>query len=182
MAGRRGLLQGGVHRTLPPEPHRTPHEQSPWCGPRRRSDAGPSGRSGRLHRQSYCRADCCHATTWSQDARAEASHIVTRALANGNTDPSDRTYLAKLIAARAGISQQDAEKRIDEAVTQMKTAEDNAKQAADAARKASASAPFYLVSVKPGEEPISPTAKLDFPHFRTRPAVIARPKRCPLKR
>jgi hypothetical protein len=27
----------------------------------------------------------------------------------------------------------------------MKTAEDNAKQAADAARKASASAPFYLV-------------------------------------
>jgi hypothetical protein len=49
--------------------------------------------------------------------------------------------LAKLIAARTGISQQDAEKRIDDTETQMKT---KAKQAADEARKASAKASFYL--------------------------------------
>jgi hypothetical protein len=52
--------------------------------------------------------------------------------------------LAKLIAARTGISQQDAEKRIDDTETQMKAAADKAKQAADEARKASAKASFYL--------------------------------------
>jgi hypothetical protein len=70
--------------------------------------------------------------------------MLTSALANGNLDTGDRTYLAKLIAARTGISQQDAEKRIEDAVTQMKKAEEKAKQVADAARKASASASFYL--------------------------------------
>ena len=53
-------------------------------------------------------------------------------------------YLARLIAARAGISQQDAEKRIDDTMNQMKAAADKAKEAADAARKASAKASFYL--------------------------------------
>jgi hypothetical protein len=90
------------------------------------------------------RRDQPDASASPQDARAEAGRMLARALANGNIDHGDRTYLAKLAAARTGISQQDAEKRIDDAVTQMKTAEDKAKQAADAARKASASASFYL--------------------------------------
>jgi hypothetical protein len=54
--------------------------------------------------------------------------------------------LAKLIAARTGISQQDAEKRIDDTETQMKAAADKAKQAADEARKASAKASFTYFS------------------------------------
>ena len=78
------------------------------------------------------------------DARGEAGRIVARAVANGNLDPNDRTYLAKLVAARTGISQQDAEKRIDDGMNQIKAAEDKAKAAADAARKASAKASFYL--------------------------------------
>ena len=80
----------------------------------------------------------------SQDARAEAGRIVARSIANGNLDPNDRTYLAKLVAARTGISQQDAEKRIDDTMAKMKAAAEKAKQAADAARKATASASFYL--------------------------------------
>jgi hypothetical protein len=79
-----------------------------------------------------------------QDARAEAGRIVARALVNGNLDAADRTYLAKLLAAHAGISQADAEKRIDDTVAQAKAAEDKARQAADAARKTAASASFYL--------------------------------------
>ena len=90
------------------------------------------------------RRDQPDANASPQDARAEASRILTRSLANATIDPNDRAYLAKLIAARAGISQQDAEKRIDDTVAQMKAAEEKAKQAADAARKASASASFYL--------------------------------------
>lgn len=79
-----------------------------------------------------------------QDVRAEAGRILARSIANGNVDPADRTYLAKLIAARTGISQQDAEKRIDQAVAQMQAAEEKAKQSAEAARKASAEASFFL--------------------------------------
>jgi Trk-type K+ transport system membrane component len=52
--------------------------------------------------------------------------------------------LAKLIASHTGISQQDAEKRVDAVLAQMKAAQEKAKQAADAARKASASTSFFL--------------------------------------
>ena len=79
-----------------------------------------------------------------QDARAEAGRLLARAIANGSLDPGDKSYLAKLIAARTGISQQDAEKRIDDTVNQMKAAADKAKQAADATRKASATGSYYL--------------------------------------
>jgi hypothetical protein len=90
------------------------------------------------------RKDQPDANASSQDARAEAGRIVARTLANGNLDPGDRTYLAKLIAARTGVSQADAEKRIDDTMAQMRAAEDKGKQAADAARKASATGSFYL--------------------------------------
>ena len=48
------------------------------------------------------------------------------------------------MASRTGLSQEDAEKRVDDTMAQIKAAEDKAKQAADAARKASAQASFYL--------------------------------------
>ena len=72
------------------------------------------------------------------------ARIIARAVANGNLEPGDRTYLAELVASRTGLSQEDAEKRVDDTMAQIKAAEDKAKQAADAARKASAKASFYL--------------------------------------
>jgi hypothetical protein len=106
--------------------------------------ANQSSDSNGYFLDSLFRKDQPDANASSQDARAEAGRILARAIANGNLDPGDRTYLAKLVAARTGISQQDAEKRIDDTAAQMKAAEEKAKQAADAARKASASASFYL--------------------------------------
>jgi hypothetical protein len=44
------------------------------------------------------------------------------------------------VAARAGISQSDALKRVDDVVAQLNVAESKAKQLADAARKAAAAA------------------------------------------
>lgn len=79
-----------------------------------------------------------------QEVRAEAGRIIARSIANGNLDPGDRAYLAKLIAVRTGISEQDAGKRIDNTLAQIKAVEEKAKQAADAARKASAEGSFYL--------------------------------------
>ncbi|CAN5307355.1 hypothetical protein BH10PSE9_BH10PSE9_11960 [soil metagenome] len=83
------------------------------------------------------------------DVRAEAGRILIRSM--GSADPipaADKTYLAQLVAARAGISQADAEKRIDDITAQAKAAADKAKQVADDARKAAAAlALFTFVSL-----------------------------------
>ena len=66
---------------------------------------------------------------------------VGRVLVNGfekEISAADRSYLAQLVAARTGLSQPDAEKRVADAVAQAKAAEAKARQAADAARKAAA--------------------------------------------
>ncbi len=74
---------------------------------------------------------------------AEASHIIATSLGEGTIAPEDRTYLAELVAARTGISQADAEKRIDDVIAKAKEAEAAAKKAADAARKAASSFAFF---------------------------------------
>jgi hypothetical protein len=102
--------------------------------------SGPNG----YFLDTLFRKDQPDANAPPQDIRAEAGRILARSIANGTLDPGDRTYLAKLVAARTGISQQDAEKRIDDTVAQMKAAEEKVKQAADAARKVSAEASFFL--------------------------------------
>jgi len=76
-----------------------------------------------------------------QDSRGEASRILLR---NVGSDMSaeDKAYLAKLIAAQTGMSQDDAMKRVDAVNAQIKAAADKAKKAADDARKAAATASF----------------------------------------
>ncbi len=72
-------------------------------------------------------------------AQAEAGRIMARALYTGDLSAPDKTYLAQLVASRAGISQPDAEKRVADVFDQAKKAKaeavDKAKAAADAARK-----------------------------------------------
>jgi hypothetical protein len=72
------------------------------------------------------------------DTRAEASRILAVTATGGDVSPTDRAYLARLVAARAEISEADAQKRRDETITKAKAAAEAAKQAADAARKAAA--------------------------------------------
>jgi hypothetical protein len=55
---------------------------------------------------------------------------------NGDVSPPDKAYLAGLVAARTGLSQADAAKRVDDVIAQAKAAELKAREAADAARKA----------------------------------------------
>ncbi len=105
------------------------------------SQAGPSTQ---YFSDSLFRADQPKPDASPQQATGEAGRILARSVANGNLDPGDRTYLAKLVAARTGLSQQDAEKRVDDVVAEMKAAEEKAKEAADAARKATAKAAFYI--------------------------------------
>jgi len=76
----------------------------------------------------------------ASDARAQATRILTKGLATADVSAADRAYVAQLIAARTGIAQPEAEKRVDDAVAQLTAAETKARQAADAARKAAATA------------------------------------------
>jgi hypothetical protein len=74
----------------------------------------------------------------SDEDRAIARPILMRDMAKGGLTPEDRTYLAQSIAARNGMSQTEAEQRVDQTVTQIKAAEDQARQTAEKARKAAA--------------------------------------------
>jgi hypothetical protein len=76
----------------------------------------------------------------ASDGHAEATRILTKGLTAGDVPAEDRTYLATQIAARAGISQDDAQKRVDDVIGQVKAADMKAREAADAARKAAATA------------------------------------------
>ncbi|SNB63315.1 hypothetical protein SAMN07250955_103306 [Arboricoccus pini] len=84
------------------------------------------------------RADHATNTADSGQARAEIGQIVTTSLMNGQMSPDDRTYVARIIAAQTGLSQADAEQRVDQVVGQAKAAADkvaeSTRAAADKAR------------------------------------------------
>jgi hypothetical protein len=82
-------------------------------------------------------------TATTADARAEAARILANGIASGDVPTTDRAYLAELVAARTGISQEDAQRRVDTAIAQAKAADVKARQTADAARKATSEASIF---------------------------------------
>ena len=67
----------------------------------------------------------------SQAGVPEASRILTRAVTPGvDLAATDRARLAQLVAMRTGITQQEAEQRVDAVITQAKSAADDARRAA----------------------------------------------------
>jgi hypothetical protein len=76
--------------------------------------------------------------------RLEGSRLLLHGLAAGKLEPDDRTYLAQLVARQVGIPQPDAEKRVDDVVTQAQAAEAQVKNVADAARRAAAKFSLYF--------------------------------------
>lgn len=79
----------------------------------------------------------------SSGVQAEVTRIFARDLRNGDVPDSDRTYLASLVATRTGLSDTDAQKRVDDVIAQEKTAENNLRQAADTARKSTAAIAIF---------------------------------------
>ena len=78
-----------------------------------------------------------------RDMTGEASRILINSIKSGELPPADRTYLAQLVASRTGISQADAERRVDEVVASAKDAEMKLREAADTARKAAANLSLF---------------------------------------
>jgi hypothetical protein len=77
------------------------------------------------------------------DYRGEATRILANAVSTGSVPPADRMYLATLIAQKTGISQEDAQKRVDDAAASSLEAQAKVKEAADEARKLTAEASIY---------------------------------------
>jgi hypothetical protein len=76
----------------------------------------------------------------SQDPRGEMTRLFTSSFRNGGELKSaDKAYVSKVVAARTGLSQADADKRVNDVVTQVKSD-------TDAARKATAQLAFWLVA------------------------------------
>jgi len=78
------------------------------------------------------------------DPRAETGHIAANALVNGSVPDADRAYLAEQIAARTGISQAEAQARVDAFIASVMQAQEKVKADADAARKAAAETSIFL--------------------------------------
>ena len=64
------------------------------------------------------------------DARREIAGILTKGIADGDVAGPDRTYVAHVVAARTGLSQADADKRVSSVIDQAKTDLDTARKAA----------------------------------------------------
>jgi hypothetical protein len=92
---------------------------------------------------SLFRSDHQSANATDQDVRGEATRILATDIKNGEVTAGDRTYLAQLVAARTGLSQADAEKRVDDVIAKAKVVDTKARQVADSARKAVATASIF---------------------------------------
>ena len=64
------------------------------------------------------------------------TRVFAASLKSGQLDARDRTMLVQIVMQQTGLPQAEAEKRVDDAYAELKAAEQKARDAADAARKA----------------------------------------------
>jgi hypothetical protein len=64
------------------------------------------------------------------DSRGEMVRLFTARFRNGDLNPADRAYVVKVVSARTGLSEADADKRVGEVTAQVKSDLDKARKAA----------------------------------------------------
>lgn len=77
-------------------------------------------------------------TAWSEIAR-----ILAMGVENGDIPANDRSYMAQLVARHTGVTQEEAQRRVDDVIAKEKAAEAKAREVADKARKAAAAFAFF---------------------------------------
>jgi len=91
------------------------------------------------------------ATEATTAMNSEIARVLTVAIASGEINAADRTHLARLVASRSGLSQADAERRVDETWAKFKTmraeAETKARDVAETARKSGVMAAFLAAAI-----------------------------------
>lgn len=70
-----------------------------------------------------------------EQTRQQIGRVLARSFAVGQLSQDDRAYLSRTIAARAGVDQAEVDRRIDQTVAQARAAADQAKAAAERARR-----------------------------------------------
>ena len=83
--------------------------------------------------------------------RQEISRILVMSAANGSVSSDDRSYVARVVATRAGLAPADAEKRVDSIFAQVKAAADKIRDANETARKAGI---ILALSLAPNADPL----------------------------
>lgn len=78
-----------------------------------------------------------------QQTQMETTRILARGMANGGVSDADKAYLVDQVAARTGLSHDDAQKRVDDVIAQEKAAETKAREVADAARKSASAVSIF---------------------------------------
>jgi hypothetical protein len=78
--------------------------------------------------------------------RMEAGRIFTSAINNRAFTARDRDYLTQIVVARTGLSEVEAQRRVDAAVTEARDLEIKARDTADKARKAALIAGFIAAA------------------------------------
>jgi len=66
----------------------------------------------------------------ADETRSEMGRILASAVAGGALSDQNRTYLAQVVAQRSGLSQQEAERKVNEAFTAAREAADKTRKAA----------------------------------------------------
>jgi hypothetical protein len=79
----------------------------------------------------------------AQQAQAETTGILAHDMANGGVSDTDKAYLVDQVAARTGLSHDDAQKRVDDVIAQEKAAETKAREVTDAARKSASAVSIF---------------------------------------
>jgi len=79
----------------------------------------------------------------AQQAQSETTRILARGIESGAVSDSDKAYLVDQVAARTGLSHDEAQKRVDDVIAQEKAAETKAREVADKARKSAAAVSIF---------------------------------------
>ena len=77
---------------------------------------------------------------------ASLTRVFARSLTGGSLSNEDRSYLGLVVARQTGLSQPDAEKRVDSAFAEARKAEQKARDVANEARKKTALAGFLTAA------------------------------------
>jgi hypothetical protein len=79
----------------------------------------------------------------ANDLRGQTARILGKEWSTGDVPADDRTYLAQMVSAQAGLSPADAQTRVDGTIAKIKAEKTQAQQVADNARKAAKSASIF---------------------------------------
>ncbi len=80
----------------------------------------------------------------SKDVRAEVMRIFAMDIKNGDVPQEDRSYLVQMVSVRAGVSTEEAAKRVDNVISKLNSAKEKIKQDAEAARKTAMHVSIYI--------------------------------------